>query len=444
MTVDGVTGANETHDPGLASWVESANAPGADFPIQNLPFGVRADPETGRGRVGVAIGDRILDVAAARAAGLLGAEADEAAAACGGETLNALMALGGRQWSALRRAVSRMLRADTAEGKAAQAADGILAARAGARMLLPSAIGDFTDFYASLHHATNVGRMLRPDNPLMPNYKHLPVAYHGRASSVVVSGAPCLRPAGQRKGPDDDAPAFGPTAALDFEAEMGVYVGPGNELGRPVPLDEAPDRVFGLSILNDWSARDVQAWEYQPLGPFLAKSFVSHVSPWVVTLEALAPFRCPALRRAEGDPRPLPYLSSAENDAQGGLDVALEVTLASRRMRDEGAAPARLARTNMRHLYWTIFQMLAHHASNGCNMRPGDLYGTGTISGPDADSLGSILEIARRGREPLRLPTGEERRFLADGDELVLRAWCEGGAARRIGFGECRAVVEGA
>ena len=438
-----MTGLDETHDPALGSWVESANAPDTDFPVQNLPFGVRADRETGRGRVGVAIGDRILDVAAAREAGLLGAEADAAAAACGGETLNALMALGGRHWSALRRAVSRMLRADTAEGKAAQAADGILAAREGARMMLPAAIGDFTDFYASLHHATNVGRMLRPDNPLMPNYKHLPVAYHGRASSVVVSGAPCPRPAGQRKGPDDDAPSFGPTAALDFEAEMAVHVGPGNELGRPVPLDEAPGRVFGLSILNDWSARDVQAWEYQPLGPFLAKSFASHLSPWVVTLDALAPFRCPAFRRAEGDPQPLPYLSSAENDAQGGIDVALEVTLASRRMREEGAAPVRLARTNMRHLYWTIFQMLAHHTSNGCNMRPGDLYGTGTISGPDAESLGSLLEITRRGRDPVRLPTGEDRRFLADGDELTLRAWCESGAARRIGFGECRAVVGG-
>lgn len=427
---------NETHSPALESWVDGAA--GTDFPVQNLPFGVYADPRSGRGRIGVAIGDRILDVARARSAGAIGGEADDAAGACEGETLNALMAMGGNHWSALRRAASRALRNDTAEGETARAAaDDILVPMAGVRMLLPARIGDFTDFYASLHHAANVGRMLRPDNPLMPNYKHVPVAYHGRASSVVASGAPCLRPVGQSKG--DGEPAFGPTKALDFETEMGVYVGPGNPMGQPVSIAEAEDHLFGLCILNDWSARDVQAWEYQPLGPFLAKSFVTHVSPWVVTLEALAPFRCAPAPRDPGDPRPLRYLSPPSDD--GAFDVRVEVLLASRRMRDEGLAPATLTVTNMRHLYWTIFQMLTHHASNGCNMRPGDLIGTGTISGPEAGSLGCLLEITKRGSEPLPLPTGEERRFLEDGDELTMRAWCEG--EYRIGFGECRAVVEG-
>ena len=428
--------SNETHAPALESWVDGAAE--TDFPVQNLPFGVYADPRTGRGRIGIAIGDRILDVARARSAGVIGGAADDAAGACEGETLNALMAMGGSHWSALRKAASRALRNDTEEGEAARAAaDEILVAMADVEMLLPARIGDFTDFYASLHHATNVGRMLRPDNPLMPNYKHVPVAYHGRASSVVASGAPCLRPVGQSKGGDE--PSFGPSKALDFETEMGVYVGPGNPMGQPVSIAEAEDHLFGLCILNDWSARDVQAWEYQPLGPFLAKSFVTHVSPWVVTLEALAPFRRAPEPRAPGDPRPLRYLSPPSGD--GALDVRIEVLLASRRMREEGSAPATLTVTNMRHLYWTIFQMLTHHASNGCNMRPGDLIGTGTISGPEGDSLGCLLEITKRGSEPLSLPTGEERKFLEDGDELTMRAWCEG--EYRIGFGECRAVVEG-
>ena len=427
---------NETHSPALESWVDGAAE--TDFPVQNLPFGVYADPRSGRGRIGIAIGDRILDVARVRSAGAIGGEADDAASACEGETLNALMAMGGRHWSALRRAASRALRNDTAEGETARAAaDDILVAMADVEMMLPARIGDFTDFYASLHHATNVGRMLRPDNPLMPNYKHVPVAYHGRASSVVASGAPCLRPVGQSKGGGE--PSFGPTKALDFETEMGVYVGPGNPMGQPVSIAEAEDHLFGLCILNDWSARDVQAWEYQPLGPFLAKSFVTHVSPWVVTLEALAPFRRSPAPRDPGDPEPLRYLSPPSDD--GAFDVHVEVLFASRCMRDEGFPPSILTVTNMRHLYWTIFQMLTHHASNGCNMRPGDLIGTGTISGPEEGSLGCLLEITKRGSRPLLLLTGEERCYLEDGDELIMRAWCEG--EYRIGFGECRAVVEG-
>ena len=436
---------NETHDPKLQSWVDSANDPEANFPLQNLPFGVFTDPKSGKGRIGVAIGDMILDVAAAREKGVIGGVADDAAGACTNDTLNELMAMGGRHWSALRAALSRALRADTEEGEAAQAAaDNILVAQADVTMRLPARIGDYTDFYSSIFHATNVGMMLRPDNPLMPNYKHIPIAYHGRASSIVPSGEPCKRPVGQTKGPDTDAPSFGPSMAFDYETEIGFFVGPGNPLGQPVSIGEAEDHIFGLCILNDWSARDIQAWEYQPLGPFLAKSFASHISPWVVTLEALAPFRCGAYDRPDGDPSPLPYLSSPTNEESGGFDVQIEVSLASQQMRNDGTAPEVLAVTNMQHLYWTIFQMLTHHTSNGCNLRPGDMLGTGTISGPDEDSLGSILEITKRGGEPLELPTGEERKFLADGDELIMRAWCEADGARRIGFGDCRAVVEGA
>ena len=436
---------NETHDPALTSWVDSANEPDIDFPVQNLPYGVYTDPQTGRPKVGIAIGDMILDVTAAREKGVIGGAADDAAGACNGDTLNGLMAMGGRHWSALRAAASRALRYDTEEGEAAEAvADEILVAQADVTMRLPAQIGDYTDFYASIFHATNVGKMLRPDNPLMPNYKHIPIAYHGRASSIVVSGETCKRPVGQTKAPDADMPSFGPSVAFDYETEIGFYVGPGNPLGQPVSIDEAEDHIFGLCILNDWSARDIQAWEYQPLGPFLAKSFASHVSPWVVTLEALAPFRGAAFRRPGGDPASLPYLSSGANEAEGGFDVNIEVSIASEQMRKEDTDPVTLAVTNMQNLYWTIFQMLTHHTSNGCNLRPGDMMGTGTISGPSEDALGSILEITKRGTEPVKLPTGEERKFLGDGDELVMHAWCERDGARSIGFGECRAVIEGA
>ncbi len=436
---------NETHDPALTSWVDSANEPDIDFPVQNLPYGVYTDPQTGRPKVGIAIGDMILDVTAAREKGVIGGAADDAAGACNGDTLNGLMAMGGRHWSALRAAASCALRYDTEEGEAAEAvADEILVAQADVTMRLPAQIGDYTDFYASIFHATNVGKMLRPDNPLMTNYKHIPIAYHGRASSIVVSGETCKRPVGQTKAPDADMPSFGPSVAFDYETEIGFYVGPGNPLGQPVSIDEAEDHIFGLCILNDWSARDIQAWEYQPLGPFLAKSFASHVSPWVVTLEALAPFRGAAFGRPGGDPAPLPYLSSGANEAEGGFDVNIEVSIASEQMRKEDTDPVTLAVTNMQNLYWTIFQMLTHHTSNGCNLRPGDMMGTGTISGPSEDALGSILEITKRGTEPVKLPTGEERKFLGDGDELVMHAWCERDGARSIGFGECRAVIEGA
>ena len=441
----GMLKLNETHDAALTSWVDSANEAGADFPVQNLPFGVFTDPQTGKGKVGIAIGDMIFDITAARAKGVIGGAADDAAGACSGETLNGLMAMGGRHWSALRVAASQALRYDTEDGEAAEAlADEILVAQADVTMRLPAQIGDYTDFYASIFHATNVGMMLRPDNPLMPNYKHIPIAYHGRASSIVVSGEGCKRPVGQVKVPDADVPSFGPSMALDYETEIAFYVGPGNPQGQPVSIGEAEDHIFGLSILNDWSARDIQAWEYQPLGPFLAKSFASHVSPWVVTMEALAPFRIGAYARPSDDPTPLPYLLSDANEAAGGFDVQIEVSISSETMRAEDVPPEVLAVTNMQNLYWTIFQMLTHHTSNGCNLRPGDMMGTGTISGPTEDALGSILEITKRGANPITLPTGEERKFLGDGDELIMRAWCEREGARGIGFGECRAVVEGA
>jgi len=441
----GMLKLNETHDAALTSWVDSANEAGADFPVQNLPFGVFTDPQTGKGKVGIAIGDMIFDITAARAKGVIGGAADDAAGACSGETLNGLMAMGGRHWSALRVAASQALRYDTEDGEAAEAlADEILVAQADVTMRLPAQIGDYTDFYASIFHATNVGMMLRPDNPLMPNYKHIPIAYHGRASSIVVSGEGCKRPVGQVKSPDADVPSFGPSMAFDYETEIAFYVGPGNPQGQPVSIGEAEDHIFGLSILNDWSARDIQAWEYQPLGPFLAKSFASHVSPWVVTMEALAPFRIGAYARPSDDPTPLPYLLSDANEAAGGFDVQIEVSISSETMRAEDVPPEVLAVTNMQNLYWTIFQMLTHHTSNGCNLRPGDMMGTGTISGPTEDALGSILEITKRGANPITLPTGEERKFLGDGDELIMRAWCEREGARGIGFGECRAVVEGA
>ena len=435
---------NETHNPELESWVDSANDVETDFPIQNLPFGVFVDPATGAAKVGIAIGNMILDVAAARANGFIGGPADDAAGACEGATLNKLMAMGGGHWSALRAAVSSALRFDTKEGEAAKAVAGkILLSQENVSMLLPARIGDYTDFYSSIFHATNVGKMLRPENPLMPNYKHIPIAYHGRASSIVASGGIFKRPFGQTKATDAETPSFGPSMALDYEAEIGFFVGPGNPLGQPVSLDEAEDHIFGLCLLNDWSARDIQAWEYQPLGPFLSKSFVSHVSPWVVTTEALAPFRCSSFPRPDGDPAPLPYLFTEQNQDSGGFDLQIEVFISSAQMRDAGIQPHRLTLTNMRHLYWNIFQMLTHHTSNGCNIRPGDLMGTGTISGPEEGSLGSILEITKRGGEPLSLPTGEQRKFIVDGDEVIMRASCEANGMRRIGLGECRAIIEG-
>ncbi|MGH7527729.1 MAG: fumarylacetoacetase [Gemmatimonadales bacterium] len=433
---------DETHDPGRTSWVESANG-ATDFPIQNLPFGVfRRRDEDEPPAVGIAIGDQILDLTACHDEGRFSGPAERAAEACAGPSLNALMALGRPHWIELRRQVSALLEAGAPAYRAnRRLGDRVLVPMSEAELVLPAEIGDYTDFYASVHHATNVGSMFRPDNPLLPNYKWVPIGYHGRASSLVASGTPVRRPRGQLKDPQAEAPAFGPSRLLDYEMEVGCFVGPGNPLGEPVPIERAEEHLFGLCLVNDWSARDVQSWEYQPLGPFLAKNFATTVSPWVVTFEALEPFRVPALERPAGDPSPLPYLSSDANRTRGGVDLTVEVYLASAKMREAGTPPHRLSRGRFAELYWTVAQMFTHHASNGCNLRPGDLFASGTVSGPAKDARGCLLELTWRGTEPIALPTGESRKFLEDGDEVIMRGACERAGAVRIGFGECRGMV---
>lgn len=429
---------NETHDPNLTSWVESANGPDTDFPIQNLPFGVFRGRNGGQDwRGGVAIGDRILDLATLVGTGLLTGPALEAATACAGPALNAFMAQGPAAWSALRLALSRGLRAGAPE--AAQLR-GCLVAQDQADYAVPARIGDYTDFYTSIHHATNIGRLFRPDHPLLPNYRWIPIGYHGRSSSIGISGQSFPRPQGQTKPPDAAEPGFGPCQRLDYELEVGIFIGPGNALGQPIPMERAEDHVFGLCLLNDWSARDIQAWEYQPLGPFLAKNFASTISPWIVTLEALAPYRR-AWERPADHPQPLPYLESQQNRARGALDIRLEVLLQTERMRRQQQAPARLSLSNFHHAYWTIAQLVAHHTSNGCNLNPGDLFGSGTLSGPTPDSAGALIELTQGGKQPLALPSGETRIFLEDGDTVILRGWCENPGAARIGFGQCRGRV---
>jgi fumarylacetoacetase len=313
-----------------------------------------------------------------------------------------------------------------------------------AELLVPAVIGDYTDFYASVYHAANVGSLFRPDNPLLPNYKWVPIGYHGRASSIVPSGASVRRPLGQTREDPAGPPTFGPTRRLDYELEVGFFIGPGNELGRPIPIADAASQLFGVCLVNDWSARDIQSWEYQPLGPFLAKNFATTISPWIVTLDALAPFRAPAFARAAGDPAPLPYLHDEDDRRAGALGISLEVLLSSARMRAERLPPARLSRSELTDLYWTPAQLVAHHASGGCNLRPGDLLASGTVSGAAKNARGCLLELTWRGTDPVRLPTGEERRFLEDGDEVVLRGWCEREGFVRIGLGQCRGTVVGA
>ena len=427
---------NETHDPARRSFVGSANVPDGDFPIQNLPFGVFRPAAGMPPRVGVAIGDQILDVAPAAA--FFDGEAAAAARACAAPQLNGLMALGAAAASALRRALSRALRAGSENEKDLRRH---LTPMAQAELVMPVAVRNFTDFYASIFHASNVGRMLRPDNPLMPNYKYVPVAYHGRASSVCASGTAVRRPAGQRKRAEEAAPSYGPSRNLDFELELGFYIGAPSELGATVPIGKAAEHIFGFCLLNDWSARDIQGWEYQPLGPFLGKNFATTVSPWVVTAEALAPFRTAAFTRPAGDPAPLPYLDDADDRARGGLGITLEAYLSSAAMRRAGLAPLKLTRTSFATMYWTVAQMVAHHASNGCNLEIGDLIGSGTISGPEKSSLGSLLELTMRGSEPITLPSGEKRAFIEDGDEIIFRGCAEKSGYPRIGFGECRALV---
>jgi fumarylacetoacetase len=427
-----------THDPALTSWVPSANAAGGDFPIQNLPFGVfrrAGSDEAFRG--GVAIGDQVLDLGALHELGVLRGRAAEALAACNRPRLNEFMGQGRAASTALRAALSEVLR--SAAPTAAQQARALVP-QAAAEYRVAADIGDFTDFYASIYHASAVGRLLRPDNPLLPNYKWLPIAYHGRASSVGVSGQSFSRPRGQLMPAGASAPQLGVTRRLDYELEVGMFVGRGNELGDGVPLAEAEEHLFGLCLLNDWSARDVQAWEYQPLGPFLAKNFATTVSPWIVTLEALAPFRAPWSRPA-GEPAPLAYLDSSATRAAGAFDVQLGVWIETAAMRAAGQVPQQLSQSNLRDSWWTAGQMLTHHTVNGCNLNPGDLLGSGTQSGPQPQQGGSLLELTQGGKQPLTLADGETRSFLEDGDCVILRGWCEKAPYVRIGFGEAAGTV---
>jgi len=439
MPSGGQAGLDETHNPSLRSWITGAQAPGTDFPIQNLPLGVFRHDFVERPRVGIAIGDHVLDCLAAARAGFFDELGPVVRDALQSWSLNALLTLGRAEARSVRTLASRLLRADTAEGKRALAVrDALVVGLDRVSMLVPSEIGDFSDFYASVFHATNVGSLLRPENPLLPNYKYVPVGYHGRASSVVPSGTPVRRPHGQTK-PDPAAPpVFGPSKSVDYELEVGAIVCGENPLGDVVPLARAEERILGLALLNDWSARDIQSWESQPLGPFLSKSFATTIGAWVVTLDALEPFRVRAAPRPAGDPAPLPYLSDADDAARGALDIRLEVWLRSSAMRQAGLPAARLSHGEFRSMYWTMGQMVAHHASNGCNLRPGDLIGSGTVSGPEESSRGCLLELASRGAKPVALPSGETRAFLSDGDEVIFRGWCERAGFARIGFGECR------
>jgi fumarylacetoacetase len=413
------------------SWIVEANGH-PEFPVQNLPLGIFSRPG-GEPRPGIAIGDRILDLAAIAA--LL---PPAVAPALQEGRLNRLFALPAEDRAQHRRRVSLLLSReeyrDAVEPAVHPAADCVLH--------LPAAIGDYSDFYVGIHHATNVGSLFRPENPLLPNYKYVPIGYHGRASSIRPSGGAVTRPCGQRKGPDDTEPSFGPTARLDYELELGIWIGPGNALGTGIPIRAASDHIAGFCLLNDWSARDFQAWEYQPLGPFLAKNFHTSISPWVVTPEALAPFRIAQPARPAGDPRPLPYLWDETDQARGALSIELGVFLLTEAMRKAGLAPHRLSRGPASNMSWTVAQIVTHHASNGCNLNPGDLLGTGTISAPGEDGYGSLLEITRGGADPVGLPTGETRRFVEDGDEILLSAHARAGGYVPIGFGACRAMVQ--
>ncbi len=429
---------NETHDINLTSWVSSANDGSTDFPIQNLPFATfrRAGSEEAF-RGGVAIGDQVLDLAAVAKLAIFNGLAQEAVEATTQPTLNAFMGMGQAHWSALRLALSHALRTGSEHEQALSTA---LISQTEVEYDLPCHIGDYTDFYTSIYHATAVGSLFRPDNPLLPNYKWVPIGYHGRASSIGVSGQTFPRPKGQTKAADAEAPSFGPCKRLDYELELGIYLGKGNELGDSIALDNTDEHVFGFCLFNDWSARDLQAWEYQPLGPFLAKNFASTVSPWIVTNEALAPFRM-AWTRDENDPQPLEYLESAKNREQGALDIQMDVSVETQKMRAEGTPAAKLSQSSFKHSYWTVAQMVAHHTVNGCNFNAGDMLGSGTQSGPEHEEAGSLLELSRGGKESLDLGNGESRTFLEDGDCVIMRGWCEKQGFARIGFGECRSTV---
>lgn len=415
---------NETHDPNLKSWIESANNPTADFPIQNLPvckFIYRNEL-----KIGVAIGKFVLDFEPYYRTFVKGREKTSLELAASSE---------------IREQLKKDLSIDASDSAKKLINDYYLIPIESCQFVSPFEIADYTDFYCSIFHATNVGAMFRPDNPLLPNYKYIPIGYHGRASSIVVSGTDVKRPKGQNRADADNPPVFIPCKNLDYEMEVGFFVGKGNQLGETIPIENAEEHIFGLCLVNDWSARDIQAWEYQPLGPFLAKNFATTISPFVVTMEALAPFRVPAFEREEGDPQPLDYLNSEHNQKFGGIDINLEVYIQTEKMRQENIEPFLLSRSNMKDLYWTIGQMLTHHASNGCNLQTGDLMATGTVSGREKHERGCLLELTWRGKEPIDLPNGETRRFLEDGDEIIMKGFCEKEGFRRIGFGECRGKI---
>jgi len=431
---------DETHDPGRTSWVDSANGHQA-FPIQNLPHGVFS-PDGGAARGGIAIGEKIFDISAALEVGLFSGLALEAAQAASGRSLNAWLESGPVARRALRRRVGELLDSNGTEAASLQGiANRLLHDAARCTMHLPARVGDFTDFFAGIHHAYTAGTISRPDNPLMPNYKYVPVAYHSRASSVRPSGGTVRRSNGQRKPPEQAAPDFGPCRNLDYELELGVWIGPGNALGSPIPIAEASSHIAGFCLLNDWSARDIQSWESQPLGPFLAKSLATFVSPWIITTDALAPFRMAQPPRPAGDPAPLPHLNDPADQANGCFNIDFEVALLTPKLRAAGAAAQVLSRSNASDLYWTVAQMVAHHSSNGCNLQPGDLFGSGTVSGTTAGSAGCLLEMTRGGGNPITLPNGEVRSYLEDGDEVIFHGRAHRPGYASIGFGECRGTV---
>ncbi|WP_169569624.1 fumarylacetoacetase [Sneathiella limimaris] len=429
---------NETHAPNLKSWIATANDGKTDFPIQNLPFAVfRRAGSSDQFAIGVAIGDQILNLRKVANTGALDLGDQNILSAIKSEKLNELMSLGAKSWSTLRKALSQGLR----EGSAAEGQlKSCLFPMDEAEYTVPCTIPDYTDFYASVYHATNIGALFRPDNPLLPNYKWIPIGYHGRSSSIGVSGQTFPRPKGQTKTPDAETPSFGPCKRLDFELEMGILVGPGTELGDSVSIDQAEEHVFGMCLFNDWSARDIQAWEYQPLGPFLAKNFASTMSPWIVTMEALAPYRTSFAHPAD-DPQPMEYLASEQNSKSGGLDINLDVLIQTEKMKSEEQAPHSLATSNMKYSYWTVAQMVTHHTVGGCNLNPGDLMATGTMSGPDATEACAMIELTKGGKEPITLPNGESRTFIEDGDTIVITGHCEREGAVRIGFGSSVGTV---
>ena len=429
---------NATHDPKLKSWVASANTAETDFPIQNLPFGrFRRADTTEPWRIGVAIGDHILDLNLAAEAGEWSDDTQVMLASLALGDLNVFMA----RSAAARSAVRAELSAALAVGGAQQEGlDRALLPQSEAQMTLPCAIGDYTDFYTGIHHATAVGKLFRPDTPLLPNYQWVPIGYHGRASSIGISGQQFKRPRGQTKG-EAPTPVFGPSQRIDCELELGLFVGPGNALGDSISIADAEGHLFGVCLLNDWSARDLQAWEYQPLGPFLAKNFATTISPWVVTMEALAPYRT-AFTRPPGDPQPLPYLDSPFNREYGALDMTLEVWLQTAQMLAANEPAVKLSHSGVAEAaYWTFAQLVTHHSVNGCNLQPGDLLGSGTLSGPTPDQGGSLLELTAGGKQKITLPNGEQRTFMQDGDTITLRGYCTREGAARIGLGEVSGTV---